>query len=599
MKSYFNLFFNNLNKIPIRKSIRILFLLLFLVPVIIFSTISCFFLFNTMLKREMDHVQKNLEQTELLFDNTLKQIKNLSDRIYVNKQFQNVMLTEYTDIQDVYSDYANMSFFDNYLQTYNEVASYRIYTENKTLLDNQFIIKATQEIMNENWYQNAKFYKGQPFWVYKKDNISKKDFLCLVRSLWSTSNGEFIGVLVINIAPDVISKNLSSQFYQTIISYDNSILYTSIDNMSEENEHKIIEIIKSPISGKLKSIKLDKEKFGVFLVNFAPRNTISIYFSIIYLIPMKELTKATVISLIISVIVIFVMICFSFLLITIFSNYIDNRVSKVQIGITKVIENNFEIEPTIGGKDEFEQIYESIYDMAENLKELIDKLYVQNLEKEQLAARQSEISLKMLSTQINPHFLFNTLETIRMKVIASGEKEVATMLKLLASLLRYNLSIKGKPSPLIDEINAVQSYLTIQHMRFGDRVSYDVVTLCDINNINILPFLIQPIVENSFSHGLENRVSGGFIYIIINMEEIDDKKILNIKVKDNGCGIDENKLEEIKNKLNSKTPEDYSTSIGLINVQSRIKLFYGEESGITVASEIGEGTEVTIKIILK
>lgn len=599
MKSFFNLFFNNLNKIPIRKSIRILFLLLFLVPVIIFSTISCFFLFNTMLKREMDNVQKNLEQTELLFDNTLKQIQSLSDRIYVNKQFKNVMLTEYTNIQDVYLDYSNMSFFENYLQTYNEVASYRIYTENKTLLDNQFIIKTTPEIMNESWYQNAKLYKGQPFWVYKKDNVSKKDFLCLVRSLWSTSNGKFIGVLVINIAPDVIAKNLSSQFYQTIISYDNSILYTSIENLSEENEKKIIEIIKSPKEKKLKSIKLDKEKVGVFIQNFAPRNTSSIYFSILYLIPMNELTKATVISLIISLVIIFVMIYFSFLLITIFSNYIDNRVSKVQIGITKVIENNFEIEPTIGGSDEFEQIYESIYDMAENLKELIDKLYVQNLEKEQLSARQSEISLKMLTNQINPHFLFNTLETIRMKVIASGEKEVATMLKLLASLLRYNLSIKGKPCPLSDEINAVQSYLTIQHMRFGDRVSYDIVTLCDINNINILPFLIQPIVENSFSHGLENRVSGGFIYIIINIDEIDDKKILTIKVKDNGCGIEENKLKEIENKLNSKTPEDYSSSIGLINVQSRIKLFYGEDSGLSVISEIGEGTEVTIKIILR
>ena len=599
MKGKHNHFFYKLNDIPIRKSIRILFLLFFLVPVITVSAICCFFLFDEMLKKEMSDIQKNLEQTELVFDNTLRQIKKLSDRIYVNKQLQAVMLKEYKDIQDLYSDYASMTFFENYLQTYNEVESYRIYTENQTLLDNQFIIKADKNIMAEDWYQNAKLYSGQAYWVYKTDSISKKKYLSLIRSIWSTSTGQFCGVLVINIAPDVIEKNLSNLFYKTVITYDNSILYTSIEDLAEEDEKILIEYTKNPVtSKKIQTIKLNNEKVGLFHEKFVPKNTISIYFSIIYIIPIFELTKVTLKILAILIVVILLLISFSFLVLTIFSNYIDKRVSKVQIGITKVVDNNLEIEPTIGGKDEFEQIYESIYEMAVNLKDLINKLYVQNLEKEQLAARQNEISLKMLSTQINPHFLFNTLETIRMKVIASGEKEVALMLKLLASLLRYNLSVKGQPGPLIDELNAVQNYLTIQHMRFGERVSYDVMTMCDINNINVLPFLIQPIVENSFSHGLEDKVSGGFIYIIINMEtnEANGQNILNIEVKDNGCGIPEEKLDDLNKKLNCGKPEEYSSSIGLINVQSRIKIFYGQEYGISICSKLGEGTSVRIRI---
>ena len=202
----------------------------------------------------------------------------------------------------------------------------------------------------------------------------------------------------------------------------------------------------------------------------------------------------------------------------------------------------------------------------------------------------------MLANQINPHFLFNTLETIRMKSIASGEKEVATMLKLLASLLRYNLGIKGQPVPLIQELEAIQNYLNIQHMRFEDRVSYDIVTMCDINDIMILPLLIQPLVENSFSHGLEDRVSGGFIYILINTEEIDGKRIMNISVKDNGSGIDEEKLEELNNKLKKKNDDIDSTHIGIVNVNSRIKLFYGKEYGLSIKSDFGEGTIVTITI---
>ena len=598
MKGKYKPFFYKLNDIPIRKSIRILFLLFFLLPVIIVSSVCCYFLFEEMLKKEMSHIHKNLEQTELLFYNTLKQIRKLSDRIYVNKQLQNVMLKEYDNIQDVYSDYAAMTFFENYLQTYNEVASYRIYTENRTLLDNQFIIKADQNIMKEDWYENAKIYRGQAYWLYKTDSISKKKYLSLIRSIWSTSTGQFCGVLVINLAPDMIERNLSTLFYKTVITFDDSILYTSIEDLSEEDEETLIDFInKKNKNHKIETVKLNGEKVGLFQENFVPKNTISIYFTIMYIIPIFELTNVTLKIMSILIVIILMMICISFIAISIFSNYIEKRVSKVQIGITKVVENNLEIEPTIGGKDEFEQIYESIYDMAVNLKELINKLYVQNLEKEQLASRQSEISLKMLSTQINPHFLFNTLETIRMKVIASGEKDVALMLKLLAALLRYNLSVRGQPGPLIDEITAVQNYLTIQHMRFGERVSYDVMTLCDISELKILPFLIQPIVENSFSHGLENSISGGFIYIIINVvEDEKGKNLLVIEVRDNGCGITEEKLADLNEKLNRGNPEDYSSSIGLINVQSRIKLFYGQEYGLSISSKIGEGTLVKIKI---
>ena len=133
-------------------------------------------------------------------------------------------------------------------------------------------------------------------------------------------------------------------------------------------------------------------------------------------------------------------------------------------------------------------------------------------------------------------------------------------------------------------------------MRFEDRVSYDIVTMCDINDIMILPLLIQPLVENSFSHGLEDRVSGGFIYILINTEEIDGKMIMNISVKDNGSGIDEEKLEELNNNLKEKNDDIDSTHIGIVNVNSRIKLFYGKEYGLSIKSDFGEGTIVTITI---
>ena len=213
----------------------------------------------------------------------------------------------------------------------------------------------------------------------------------------------------------------------------------------------------------------------------------------------------------------------------------------------------------------------------------------------QLDSIQLEMRYKMLSSQINPHFLFNTLETIRMKALGSGDKEVATMLKILASLLRYNLSAEGKPVPLIQELDSIQNYLNIQHFRFGERVSYDIATTCDVQNIEILPLLIQPIVENSFLHGLENKVSGGFIYILITADAQNPDDIL-ISVKDNGCGMDEDEIELVTKKMNEPDSQNNSTSIGMANVNSRIKLFYGQKYGISIQSEVGEGTTVTLRI---
>lgn len=215
---------------------------------------------------------------------------------------------------------------------------------------------------------------------------------------------------------------------------------------------------------------------------------------------------------------------------------------------------------------------------------------------QQLAVHQSEIRFKMLSNQINPHFLFNTLETIRMKALSSGDKEVSTMLKIVASLLRYNLSVKGKEVPLVDDLNAVQNYLTIQHMRFGERISYDIETMCNIENLTILPLLIQPIVENSFSHGLENKVSGGFIYIMINSEIVNGKNCIIIKIKDNGCGINTDDLQVIRTKL-SNPKQDDNTSIGIYNVNSRIHMFYGKGSGLSIESDFGQGTTVTLRLV--
>ena len=119
-----------------------------------------------------------------------------------------------------------------------------------------------------------------------------------------------------------------------------------------------------------------------------------------------------------------------------------------------------------------------------------------------------------------------------------------------------------------------------------------------MSDYEILPLLIQPLVENSFNHGLEDRENGGIINIDINDDIKDDNRILFIKISDNGCGIAEDKLKIIKDKLEQDSLESTENSIGLGNVNSRIRLFYKKGSGLSINSQLDKGTEVKITLIL-
>lgn len=597
MKSISKLVENKLINVPLRQSLNNIFILFFLIPILIISTLYFLFLRKSLQNWELNHVKQSLIQTELIFDKNISVVRNFSDRLYINKTLQQILEKQYDDIQQVYADYSNLLFLENYLENTYEVENFKIHINNNTLLDNSYIRKLRPEIEKQDWYKRAISMDGVPLWLFKKDSLTKESYLCLLRALKNSDN-ENIGVLEVNMNPSSMEDFLSSQIFETAIAYKNKVIIAS-KNIKNES---YIGILNDKLSSdslknnKLVRIRFPDEKKGIFIKDYVPASS-SLGFKIMYIIPIRYITKSIYEILFISVSIIFIVIFLSMMILVFLSHHIDDRVAKVRKGISQVVDNQFEISKSIGGNDEFEQIYNSLYQMSYKIKNLIDDNYKQSLEKEQLSARQNEISFKMLSTQINPHFLFNTLETIRMKSLAGGDREVATMLKLLASLLRYNLSIKGTPVPMIKELEAVQNYLNIQHSRFGERVSYDIVTMFDIQSINILPLLIQPIVENSFSHGLENRVSGGFIYILITNEIVKDQNNIIITVKDNGCGIDEKKVKELNDSLNQESNSDEEhTSIGLKNVHQRIKLFYGPEYGIKISSEFGEGTTVTITV---
>lgn len=202
--------------------------------------------------------------------------------------------------------------------------------------------------------------------------------------------------------------------------------------------------------------------------------------------------------------------------------------------------------------------------------------------------------LQMLRSQINPHFLFNTLNVIVISAIEEGAKETQALLESLCLLYRYALGNNSINVPLAKEIQVVNALFSLYSARFGDRIAlvWDISPAIDIRHTSIPSFLLQPLVENAQKHGLAKQKRKG----VITIEMRTDAEILRITIKDNGVGMPSSKLEEIREILKRKDMP--KTNIGMYNVSARLKLF-DPDSLFNLTSEEGVGTVITLTLPLK
>lgn len=232
--------------------------------------------------------------------------------------------------------------------------------------------------------------------------------------------------------------------------------------------------------------------------------------------------------------------------------------------------------------------YRELNDLSVEYNRMIDQInYLFNeVYEKQLLARDSE--LKALHAQINPHFIFNVLESITWEARMSENEEIEQMVTALAQLLRNNLSFTDKELFTIEqELDYISFYLYLQKVRYQDRLSYNIdLASDDLLAMSLPKFSIQTLVENAVIHGLENKEVGGHIDITLR----NTKRTLIIIVSDNGCGFDARQLD-----LSDTTNDSH---IGLKNVNQRIRLLYGNDYGITLSSLVGKGTTATITMPL-
>ncbi|MDE6851455.1 MAG: sensor histidine kinase [Lachnospiraceae bacterium] len=282
----------------------------------------------------------------------------------------------------------------------------------------------------------------------------------------------------------------------------------------------------------------------------------------------------------------------SVLMIGWFSGAFGTRLKTLRRQMFLVANGRYEAVEPIGGNDEIAEIYQEVEKMMGDIQDLTANIVQEKVQKEKLHTRQKEVEFKMLASQINPHFLYNTLETIRMKARVNGQTEIEDLVKMLAKILRRNIQVSNQMVSLRSEIELTENYLKIQEYRFGDRIVSQVIIAPGVDlDMKVMPLIIQPFVENAFVHGLEALSRQGKLIIEVTQEEED----VFIYIRDNGIGMPYYKLGNLRHTLNSGENAD-QTHIGINNVNQRLRIQYGDQYGVRIDSSEAEGTTVEIHI---
>lgn len=265
------------------------------------------------------------------------------------------------------------------------------------------------------------------------------------------------------------------------------------------------------------------------------------------------------------------------------SSYVSKPIRILSTGMRRFRKGDFDTKIALDREDEFEQLAVGFNKMTSSLKESME---------ERVAAERkvNETRIEMMQAQLNPHFLYNTLDTIKWVAKANHVPEVATMSASLAGILRTSISEK-QFCPLQKELELVENYCEIQKIRFDDAFELTIDVPSEIRNAIIPKLILQPIVENAIIHGMD-ETNRGHIYLAAVRDKKEEKDLLKISVQDDGKGIS----DEMLNALNNDDVETLKGHLGLNNINTIIRLYYGKEYGVTAIRPSNGGTVMIVTL---
>lgn len=422
------------------------------------------------------------------------------------------------------------------------------------------------------------------------------EVISLGKTIKIPTTNQVIGVIIIDIDKKAIEElceniTIEDAGYFSIISKEDSGIVTIYDSdLNNNNDEHIKEypdrIINEQSGHFIESINGRKE-FIVF-------NTLTnVGWKVIGRVELKDLMGSAYTIRRITIIVVLLCIIFTAILYLFITEHLTRPIINLKEKMRQAERGNFiDVEARCNNRDEIGDLYRGFNKMIKNIMQLIE-----DNKKEQQALQKAE--LKALQAQINPHFLYNTLDAIVWMTETNNNAKAVEITKAFSSFFRITLS-KGKEWITVsEELEHIRSYLIIQGMRYRDILTYQIDAEEDILNCQILKLILQPIVENALYHGIKNKRTPGLISV--KAARLNGSKLC-LEVIDDGNGMTQERLREVAAYISDDSDDSLSIkkseSYGLKNVNQRIKLYYGKQYGLTIESEHKKGTRVTIIIPL-
>lgn len=567
----------------IKNKILIVMIPLITLPIILIGVISYRIAENTIKTQNIISYTSNLKTASKSIDIFLENIISISRIIMADTKLRDE-LSKYSDLNEnnkgelyfypqtttifdgILKNISNTSFiqsiclFDNYGKLYY---SGPISDISKDVLNN-----GTNNIKEKEWYNRVVNANGKEVFVGNNviDGKSSGDSFSCIKLIKNTNNLNVIGILIIN-----IKKSTLNNIFPKLNSNQDNGTWMIVDKNNNVNPYTVYEGNSryKEVNTLFKNKTINQTEYlnenGYLVSNFINSTT---NWEMHYIIKKSDVIKEAKLIGYITFLVSLIMIFIVGLISIVFSNSINKPLKKLERLIKDVGKGKRNITEKFNN-DEIGLIGTQFKKMINQNYELSEKVMYSNL-------KQKDAELKALQAQINPHFLYNTLDSIYWLAIIKKADDIAQMVVSLSEIFRLSLNKGNEITTISDELKHIKNYLIIQNLRYGDRFNVHVNVDDEILDFKILKLILQPFVENAFYHGLEPKMGEGTIEII--GKQRGENIIFNII--DDGVGMD----------LNTNTNKGY----GIKNVQERIKLYYGDEYGVNFASKLNEGTNVTI-----
>ncbi len=562
---------------------------LLLGAVIIITVISLSYTRQSVFENSSLYTQTIIQQMNQNIDSYIDYMENTSYLVSSNEDVQKYL---FGDTADPEARDRILSQFETILDSRSDILNLGIIAENGRMLINngQHLTNQDLDIHSQEWYTNA--LEGRESVYLTSSHVQhiisgeRPWVITLSRGIRNKEMGtgqEKEGVFFIDLNYSAISElcdqsMVGNQGYAFIVDADGNIVYhPQQQQLYNELQTENIRLIMEADSDTILSGKGSTEKL------YSISRSAKTGWTVVDCVRVEELLRKSNKAQSLYILVAAGLMAGALVFSRFIAKSITQPLQKLCDSMERVQEGDFSVSDiVVDSANEIGSLTTSFNVMTHRIQELME----QNI-REQEAKRKSE--LKALQSQINPHFLYNTLDSIIWMAEGKKNEEVVLMTASLARLLRQSISNEDEVISIGQEIEYARGYLTIQKMRYKDKMEFRIDVEPSILNIRLIKLVLQPIIENAIYHGLKYKESKGLLLV---KGFLKDGNAV-IQVIDDGVGMEPEVLEHIfeKHKVNYR-----SNGVGVYNVQKRLQLYYGSEYGITYESEKGKGTTATITI---